>query len=68
MKPEYDNYDMCDVIDRWVHDARHRYILKRRYCDKTTFDKLAEETGLDDSTVKRIVYKNESTIFRHLKK
>jgi AraC-like DNA-binding protein len=57
---------MAAVIDSYIHDEVHRYILKRKFIDNPSFEKLAEEVGLDDSTVKRIVKKNKKTIQEHL--
>jgi len=63
---EYLNSEIAAVIDEYIHNELHRHILKRRFIDHPTYEKLAEEVGLDDSTVKRIVRKNEWTIFKHL--
>lgn len=63
---EYTNSAIAAVIDEYIHNELHRRILKRRYLDHITYERLAEEVGLDDSTVKRIVRKNEWTVFKHL--
>jgi len=63
--PEYTNSRMEYIIDEYIHDKVHRDILKSRYLHHITFDKLAEIYQLDDSTIKRIVKKNEWTIFKH---
>lgn len=63
---EYTNSAIAAVIDEYIHNELHRRILKRRYIDHITYERLAEEVGLDDSTVKRIVRKNEWTVFKHL--
>lgn len=63
--PEYTNSRMEYIIDENIHNKVHRDILKSRYIDKITFEKLAEIHQLDDSTIKRIVRKYEWTIFKH---
>lgn len=63
---EYRNSQICAVIDEYIHNEKHRYILKRRYCDHVVFGRLAEEVQMDVSTVKRIVRKHEWTVFKHL--
>ena len=63
---EYTNSAIAAVIDEYIHNELHRRILKRRYIDHITYERLAEEVGLDDSTVKRIVRENEWTVFKHL--
>ena len=57
---------MAATIDEYIHNELHRRILKRRFIDHPTYEKLAEEFELDVSTVKRIVRKNEWTVFKHL--
>ena len=44
-------------IDRYVLNEAHRRILRRRLIDHPTFERIAEESGLDVSTVKRTVYR-----------
>lgn len=43
-------------IDRYVLNEQHRRLLRRRLLDHPTFERMAEETGLDVSTIKRTVY------------
>ena len=62
----YTNEQIANVIDSYVHDSLHRHILKRKYIDNPSFEKLAEEVGLDVSTVKRIVKRYKETIKEHL--
>lgn len=53
-RPTSDEIQMA--IDQYVLNERHRQILRRRLIDHPTFESIAEETGLDVSTVKRITY------------
>ena len=58
------------AIDEWIigkNAERDRKVLRRRLIDGVTFEKLAEEQELSVSQVKRIIWKNEEIIFRHLK-
>lgn len=64
---EYTNSQIELVIDEYIHVQRDRNLLKRRYIDGITFEKLAEEFGLSDRQVKNIVYKHEAMIFLRLK-
>lgn len=43
-------------IDRYVLNEQHRRLLRRRLLDHPTFERMAEETGLDVSTIKRAIY------------
>ena len=63
---EYSNIDIALIIDEYIHSERDRKILKRRFCDGILFEPLAEEFDLSVSQVKRVVYKNESAIFKRL--
>lgn len=63
---EYRNSDIIAVIDEYIHDELHRRILKRRYVDHLTYERLAEEVDRDVSTIKRIIAKNEWKVFKHL--
>lgn len=63
---DYTNSLISAVIDEYIHNAQHRSILKRRYIDHATYEQIAEEEKIDVSTAKRIVYKNEWAVFKHL--
>ena len=54
------------LIDEWVFSERDRYILKMKLLDKRTYEEVAEAFDLSDRQVKRIVYKGEQIIFRHI--
>lgn len=63
---EYTNTDISNVIDEYIHSERDRRILKRRYCDGIYYEPLAEEFDMSVAQVKRIVYRNENRIFKHI--
>lgn len=63
---EYSNSQISAVIDEWIHSERDRAIMKRRLIDGVCYEPLAEEFELSVAQVKRIVYKCEDKIFRHL--
>ena len=63
---EYSNSQIAYLIDEWIHSERDRNILKLRYIDGLTFEKIAETSDMSVRQVKRIIYKNEMTLFRHL--
>ena len=48
------------LVDEWVvginHAERNRQIMKRKYIDGITYEKLGEEFSLTDWQVKNIVY------------
>lgn len=63
---DYSNSRIIAVIDEYIHSARDRNILKRRYVDGVCYERLAEEFDLSVRQVKNIVYKSENIIFKHL--
>lgn len=63
---DYSNSQISAVIDEWIHSERDRAIMKRRLIDGICYEPLSEEFDLSVAQVKRIVYKCEDKIFRHL--
>lgn len=59
------NWEICELIDKYVRGERARAILKRRLIDEITQDKLAEEFDLSISQLKRILHKAQEQFFRH---
>lgn len=54
------------LIDEWIFSERDRKILKRRLLDGIIYEQLAEEFDLSVPQVKRIVYKTEDRLYRHI--
>ena len=52
---EYSNSRIREIIGEYIHDEKHRKLMARRMIDNVTIDRLAEETELSVSTVKRII-------------
>ena len=60
---------METAINEWIvgkNAQRDRMILKSRLIDGLTFDALAELYDMSPRQIKRIVYKSQETLFRHL--
>lgn len=57
---------MTEAIDEWILNEKHRAILKRRLIDGICYEPLAEEFDMSVRQIKRIVYKGEDVIFRHI--
>lgn len=60
------NSQIKAVIDEYIHSERDRGILQDRFCNGYTFEKIAEKHDMSTVQIKRIVYKNEMTLFTHL--
>lgn len=54
------------LIDEWIFSERDRAILRRRLLDGICYEPLAEEFDLSVRQVKKIVYKSQEKIFRHV--
>lgn len=63
---EYTNSEISAIIDEYIHNERNRNILKSRYIDGLTYEKIAEKYNISSRYTKTIIYKNEWTIFKHL--
>ena len=63
---DYTNSRISAVIDEYIHSERNRKLLKRRYIDGITYERLAEEFDLSVRQTKAIVYQSEAAIFKRL--
>lgn len=63
---DYSRSELTKAIDEWILNEKHRAILKRRLIDGICYEPLAEEFDMSVRQIKRIVYKGEDVIFRHI--
>lgn len=63
---EYTNSQIRELIAEHIHSSRDREILSDRLIDGLTFDKLAEKHDMSDRQIRRIVYKLQEQLFKHL--
>ena len=63
---DYSSTELNTAIDEWILNEKHRAILKRRLIDGICFEPLAEEFDMSPRQVKRIVYKSQEVLFRHI--
>lgn len=63
---DYRNSDIAHVIDEVIHSARDRRVLKLRYIDGLTYERLAAEMDMSVRQIQNIIYKNETAVFRGL--
>lgn len=70
---EYSAREIEAVIDDWIKSRRDRAVLKYKLIDGLTFEQILnedfpeKETATSVDTIKSIVYKSESILFKHLK-
>jgi Sigma-70, region 4. len=60
------NSHIRHTIEEYIHSERDRSILTDRFVNGYTFERIAENHDMSTVQIKRIIYKNEETIFRHL--
>jgi hypothetical protein len=63
---EYTNSQISHIIDEYIHSERDRAILKRRLIDGICYEPLAEEFDMSVPQIKRIIYKCEDKVFKHI--
>lgn len=59
----YSNSRLREIIEEYIHSERNRQILIRKYCDSRTIFQLAEEFGLSDTQINRIITRDGMIIF-----
>ena len=64
--PDYTNTQISALIDEYIHSERDRAILKRRLIDGICYEPLAEEFDMSPRQIRRIVYKLQIQLFKHL--
>lgn len=57
---------LSHLIDEWIFSERDRAIMKRRWLDGVCFEPLAEEFDMSVRQIKRIVYKSEDRLSKHI--
>ena len=66
IKSELSRSQIEHLIDEWIFSERDRAIVKRRMLDGVCYEPLAEEFDLSVRQIKKIVYKCQEAIFRHV--
>jgi DNA-directed RNA polymerase specialized sigma subunit len=63
---DYSRTEISEAIEEWVLNEKYRKVMYKRLIDGHTFEQIAEELDMSPRQIKRIVYKCEDIIFRHL--
>lgn len=59
----YKNSDIAKAIDEYVHSERDRKILRLRFIDGFTYEKIAEVVDMSPRRIPAIIKKHEKYIF-----
>jgi DNA-directed RNA polymerase specialized sigma24 family protein len=60
------NSELRVLIEEWIKGETNRAILKRRLIDGKTHSELADEFNLSVESIKKIIYKQQAILFRHI--
>ena len=66
---DYSRTEITEAIDEWIigpNAYRDREVLKARLIEGHTYERLAEDFDMSVRQIKRIVYKTQETLFRHI--
>jgi len=63
---EYTNSQISRIIDEHIHSQKHRDILKSRYIDGLTYEKLSETYDLSVKQIRNIICKYEKVLFKYV--
>lgn len=63
---DYSRTELTNAIDEWILNEKYRAILKRRLIDGICYEPLAEEFDMSVTQIKRIVYRGQEKLFKHL--
>ena len=63
-----DRFEWENLIDRWIFDEKDRIILKRKFLDNISLEKIAEEkeVNLSSRQVNRRFDKAKKQLFKRL--
>ena len=63
-----DRFEWENLIDRWIFDEKDRIILKRKFLDNISLEKIAEEkdVNLSSRQVNRRFEKAKKQLFKRL--
>ena len=64
--PTYKRSDMCQAIEDYVINASYRVILRYRFCEGYTYEKIAELTNYSTPHIKYICGKYKDYLINRL--
>lgn len=64
--PDYRNSDMCHAIEEYVRNPRYRRLLRLRFCENETYERIAEEVNYSPQHVKYICKRYREFLISHL--
>lgn len=63
---EYSNSQIRKAIEEYIHSSRDRVILRMRFIDGLTLERIAEEMQMSPRQIGTITRKGEAILRKHL--
>lgn len=64
--PAYNRFDMCQAINAYVINPKHREVLRLRYCEGYTYEEVAGICNFSTQHVKHICKVYRDMLLSHL--
>ena len=61
-----DRYEWENLIDRWIFDEKDRIILKRKFLDNISLERIAEDLGMSPRQINRRFNKAKMQLFKRI--
>lgn len=61
-----DRYEWESLIDRWIFDEKDRIILKRKFLDNISLEKIAEDLDMSTRQINRRFNKAKMQLFKRI--
>lgn len=61
-----DRYEWENLIDRWIFDEKDRIILKRKFLDNISLEKIAEDLDMSTRQINRRFNKAKTQLFKRI--
>lgn len=62
----YSNSDMRQAIEEYCHVAKHRELLRLRYCDGLTYEEISEAVNYSPQHVKHVCRSYKETLMNRI--
>lgn len=64
--PAYNRFDMCQAINAYVINPKHREVLRLRYCEGYTYEEVAGICNFSTQHVKHLCKAYREMLLSHL--
>lgn len=61
-----DRYEWENLIDRWIFDEKDRIILKRKFLDNISLERIAEDLDMSTRQINRRFKKAKMQLFKRI--